>query len=440
MGHVVNSGRVYRRLQRRLDGTMFGAPESPVFTKILQLLFSPEDAVLAIKIPTWLTPLDDLAAGLGIPRDELGGRLHEMAQRGLIYDVSHKGRRYFALAPFVFGFFEFSFMRTRDDISLAELARLFDRYMREDDRPARSVFQGQMQPGRALVHEEALPEGDHTEVLDWERTSQIVRSASAIGVSICACRHEASHLGRACDRPLRSCLAFNYAAESLIRNGFADQITIEEAEQILQECKDAGLAQLGDSVRSRVSYICNCCGCCCEMVQAVKCFDIRGAILTSNWIVEVDARRCTGCGKCAEVCPVDAIDMTWQTNGKKPRSRAVPEETLCLGCGVCQARCESGAIRMTPREQRVFTPRTYIERIVTMAIERGKLAELVFDNPQRLSHRALGPIARVIEKSPVFKAAMAIKPLQSAFLNRVVANARRNLGDLCEIYEQDIPL
>jgi len=435
MGHIVSSDHVYRVLQRRLDHTVFGAPDSPVFTKILQLLFSPEDAALAGKIPIWLTPLDELSAGLRIPRGELGGRLHEMAQRGLIYDILHKGRRYFALAPFIFGFFEFTFMRVRDDIPLAELARLFDLYMHDDERPGRSAFQGQMQAGRALVHEEALPEGDHTEVLDWERASHIVRSASAIAVSICACRHEANHLGRACDRPLRSCLAFNYAAESLIRNGLADQITIEEAEQILQECKDAGLAQLGDTVRSRVAYICNCCGCCCEMVQAMKRLDIRGAILTSNWIVEVDAQRCTGCGKCAEVCPVDAIDMTWRTNGKKPRSQAVPEETLCLGCGVCQAQCESGAIRMKPRERRVFTPRTHVERIVAMAIERGRLSDLVFDNPQRLSHRALGPIARAIEKSPVFKAAMAVKPLQSAFLNRVVANAKRNLGEICEMYE-----
>ena len=44
-------------------------------------------------------------------------------------------------------------------------------------RFAHAVFAGQTQIGRALVREEALPAGDHTEVLDWERASAIVEGA-----------------------------------------------------------------------------------------------------------------------------------------------------------------------------------------------------------------------------------------------------------------------
>jgi hypothetical protein len=58
--------------------------------------------------------------------------------------------------------------------------------------------------------------------------------------------------------------------------------------------------------------------------------------------------------------------------------------------------------------------------MVTMAIERGKLANLIFDEPERLGYRALGRIFSVLENSPPVKAAMAIKPLRSAFLNALV--------------------
>jgi NAD-dependent dihydropyrimidine dehydrogenase PreA subunit/biotin operon repressor len=433
MGHIVNPDRKYRLLQQRLDHNVTGAPESPTFMKILRLLFSPEEAELARRLPGQPTSLDVLSRKLGIPQAALGDKMTEMAQRGLVVDFEHDGQRYFSLPPVAIGFFEFTFMRARDDLPMAELAHLFEEYMLEDDRFARSVFQGQTQLGRSLVREEALSEEDHTEILDWERASHIVRSASAVGVSLCACRHLANHLGRACDRPQQTCLSLNYAAEMLIRCGLAQPITTDQAMRILGECKEIGLAQTGDNVQRKVTYICNCCGCCCGMIEAIKTFDIRNAIVTSNWIMEVDLSRCKGCGSCARVCPVEAIEITQEREGGRKRKWAVRDETLCLGCGVCYSACKNGGITMKPRAQRVFTPETIFDRIVSMAIERGRLADLIFEDPERLSHRALGRIVGVLEKSPPFKAAMAIEPLRSAFLSATVRGAKRRLREIGEV-------
>jgi ferredoxin len=430
MGHHVNPARGYTLLQQRLDRNVTGAPASPVFTRILQMLFTPEEAELARHVPSRPTSVDTLAKRLSLPADELAARLTEMAERGCMLDLTHEGRRYFMLPPVVIGFFEFTFMRTRDEATLAELARLFDRYMHDDDRFKRSVFEGQTQVGRSLVHEEALPDGlaDHVEVLDWERASSIVESASMHAVSLCSCRHKEGHLGRDCGRELRTCLTLNGSVEPLVRSGNAERITAAEALAIIQQSKEAGMAQTADNVRQQVSYICNCCGCCCGMMSAAKTFELRHAIVTSNWIMTVRKTRCTGCGRCVKACPINAISLEKETTGDARRAWAARDEDLCLGCGVCYSACRSGAIAMRPRPRRVFTPEDVFDKTVAMAIERGKLAGLLFPERDTLRHRALGRVVESIEKSPPVKAALAIQPLRSAFLTAVVKGARRGAG------------
>lgn len=422
MGHIANPDREYRLLQNRVDHTVTGAPDSPALMQILHLLYTPEEAQLARQIPTIPTPLRKLAGKMGLPEEELDGKVTELARRGVLMDFYYKDRRYVMLPPVVIGFFEFVFMRARNDLPMAELARLFDQYMHDGDRFANSVFGGNTQVGRSLVHETALPEGDHTEILDWERASRLIETASAVGLSLCACRHKKQHLGKACDAPMEVCMTLNSGAESMARNGIARLVSQEEGLRVLEECRNAGLAQTGDNVKRNVTYICNCCGCCCGMMEAAKTHVLRHPIVTSNWIMDVDEEKCRGCGKCVEACPINAIEVK-QTSPESKKKKAVRDADLCLGCGVCHAACKFGGISMKARERRVFTPETTFDRVVTMAIERGKLAQIVFEDPEKLSHRALSRIFGILEKTPPWKAAMNVQPLRSAFLKAMLGSA-----------------
>lgn len=416
MGHRINSEKEYLLLQKRLDLNLTGAPYSPVFIDILKLVFTAEEAELARFIPLRPTKREQLARTLKMPEAVLREKLDAMAERGLVLDFEHQGDAFIVLAPVVIGFFEFIFMRTRGDLPMAELARLFEEYMFLDDRFARDVFAGETQLARALVSEEALDAADFTEVLDWEKASQIVSTARTVGVSLCACRHKAEHLGKACAAPQKTCLTFGTSAEMLIKRGMAERVDSHDGMRILELSKAAGLAQLADNVKRQVGFICNCCGCCCGMMQAVRRFDLRGAVVTSNWIAVIDDAACKGCGACARACPVNAIEMAGKIADR--------EESLCLGCGVCKQACKFAAIHMQARMPRVVTPETTFDKIVSMALERGKLSNFLFDDPSKWSHRALGRIAAVIEKSPPTRALLAVAPIRSKFLTMLAASKK----------------
>jgi hypothetical protein len=59
-----------------------------------------------------------------------------------------------------------------------------------------------------------------------------------------------------------------------------------------------------------------------------------------------------------------------------------------------------------------------------MAIERGKLQHLVFDNQALASHRALAAILGVILRLAPVRRAMASEQLKSRYLEKLLGRAR----------------
>jgi ferredoxin len=106
-------------------------------------------------------------------------------------------------------------------------------------------------------------------------------------------------------------------------------------------------------------------------------------------------------------------------NGSRPY--AVLDESICLGCGICVRNCPQTAIRLYPRPQRVITPLDMVHRTVQMAVERGVLQNLIFDNHALLSHRMMAALLGVILKLPSIKQAMAKEQLQSLYLEALIA-------------------
>jgi len=75
---------------------------------------------------------------------------------------------------------------------------------------------------------------------------------------------------------------------------------------------------------------------------------------------------------------------------------------------------------MTARERRVITPATTAHRSVLMAIERGKLQDLIFDNRALFSHRAMAALFGAILRLPPAKRIMASRQMKSVYLERLL--------------------
>ena len=417
MAHNTIKSR-YSQLADRLNNFPQGAPPSEHLNKILKILFSEKEAQLVSLLPIKPFTLEKAGSIWKMDLSSTQKVLDELAGRAILVDVEENGKSVYTLPPPMAGFFEFSMMRIRDDIDQKALSELFYQYLNvEEDFISELFTRGETQLGRTFVHEPVLTNENALHVLDYERASQVIETASHSAVGTCYCRHKMEHVGKACDAPMEICMTFNSSAESLIKHGHARQIDKVEAIDLLQTAYDNNLVQFGENAQNRVSFICNCCGCCCEAMIATRRFALLTPVHTTNFIPGIHDEECNGCGKCVNVCPVEAMTLISANDphhSKMKRARLDAER--CLGCGLCVRVCTKGNMHLKSRPERVITPINGIHRVVMMAIERGKLQNLIFDNRVLFSHRALAAVLGVILKLPPIKQAMASEQIKSRYL------------------------
>ena len=352
--------------------------------------------------------------------------LDHLCEKALLVDSYHNGIRKFVMPPPMAGFIEFALMRTRGDIDQHYLGELYYQYMNvEEDFIKDLFFATETKLGRVYVQEPVLTNDKTNHILDYERATHIVEEAEYIGLGLCYCRHKMFHAGHPCEinAPWDVCLTFDNVARSLAQHGdYARLISKAEALDALERSYASNLVQIGENVREHPAFICNCCGCCCEALQAARHFSPMQPVATTNYIPEISLENCVGCGKCAKVCPVLAISMEEGENGKK---KAVVNREICLGCGVCARNCAVKAIELKRRPEQIITPVNSTHRFVLQAIEKGTLQNLIFDNQAFANHRAMAAVFASILELPPVKQALASKQLRSVYLDRLLSHHKK---------------
>jgi Pyruvate/2-oxoacid:ferredoxin oxidoreductase delta subunit len=185
-------------------------------------------------------------------------------------------------------------------------------------------------------------EGDH-HVLNMENVKRILSSARKISVMDCGCRTIYGH----CDAPLNVCLDLNEVAERHMAIGWAREITLDEALDILERTHEAGLVHMayghGEFYEPGViNSVCSCCSCCCGIFSGVLRFGRYPHLLTSHATSVTDASACSDCGVCVDRCQFGAREMV--------DGSFAFDQDLCFGCGLCVSTCPTYAIALVDKQ------------------------------------------------------------------------------------------
>ncbi|MBT4290468.1 MAG: 4Fe-4S dicluster domain-containing protein [Deltaproteobacteria bacterium] len=425
MGHLVGKD-IYRKLGKKLDSMYVRTPWNDKLFRIIKELYSEPEARLIVDMPLGIVDLNAIKATSSFNIKQIQKLLDDLIGKGLVIDFGEESKKLYTISPMVVGIFEYTMMRTRGELNPKLWSQLFNDYMMGDDSFFKANFKSGQQVSvmRTIPHEESLAPSEFVEILDYEKAEGLIKDHKRFAVGICSCRHEKHHLNeKICAVPMESCTSFGQAAKYMIEHGFAQSISRSEMLDNLSRSKDLGLVLNTDNVKNEASFMCHCCGCCCNLLVGIRKFGYANVVVTSNYIASVNDLSCDGCGKCAKACPINAITMKKDISPDSRRKKLPEIDTeFCLGCGVCALSCQPKSLVLIHRPQKVLHPENLTERIILQALERGTLQNFIFTHPHKITHQFLRTlIGSFLKLSPVKKSLMS-QHLRSRFLSVLMKN------------------
>lgn len=340
---------VYQKLADHLNNVGMGYPVRETLLEILRENLNPLEAEIALALPTGVIPfstvsVSDIGTRVAMARDELESALDHLAEKGFLYvGPTSTGEKGYALLHVGFGFPQTFFWKGEDTPHARKMALLvakyFNRGVTSEAYGSESKHYRYIPVGKAIKH-------DLQAVFPVQLIEQVIANARRIAVAHCPCRVSYQLIGRGCEHPTEVCIKFDELADFVVDKGLARELTKEEALDVIRVTEKAGLVHFVDNAEGEIKHNCNCCGCACWNVGNIRRRKIpRDSIMAMYFMRETDSNECSGCGECATICPVEAVQM----------KDGVPiiDRDWCIGCGVCATVCPTNAVVLKAREDKI---------------------------------------------------------------------------------------
>jgi Na+-translocating ferredoxin:NAD+ oxidoreductase subunit B len=334
----------------------FPATESGVEIRLLELMFTPDEARLALHLSAIPESLPAIHRRIKhkLSLEDLRAQLNHMAEKGLIHRLPGKSGPKFCKAPLVVGMYEAFVNRLTPELE-RKVRAYFDEKLGAE--LARLSPQLRTVPVNKSIPIER-PVGQYDDLRRYVDTSP-----GPFAAQPCICRQGKDLTGEACRQTSerRNCLLIGFAATSLIQKGIASEISKERMLGLLEDADRDGLVLQPQNTREPL-FVCCCCGCCCGVLTTARKLPRPADAFASDFIAEIDATVCEVCGECGERCQMDAIASDHQP----PKIL----EERCIGCGLCVSTCPSGAMRLRTMPERKPPPKDTRTLYMTMFQER----------------------------------------------------------------------
>jgi ferredoxin len=351
---------VYEELRKKLDDMATGYPktESKIEIKILKQLFNENQAELFLALTPIPEKLEDIALRLERDVDELGKKLEEMAQKGLIFRKRKEDSVSYSAVPFVVGIFEYQVKQLNKEVA-CDIKQYFD------EKLGKTIMGHKHPVMRAIpVNKQLVTEWP---IAPYDDVEKIFDKEDKIAILNCICRTWGRFTENGCNKPLETCFYFGSHADYFVENQIGRYVEAEEAKKIIKETlsKTGLVLQLGSG--QQPGAVCMCCGDCCNMLLSLKMQPNPAEAAKSNYQIRVDSEKCEGCEDCIERCQMDAIQVSTDV--------AQIDYDRCIGCGACTFGCSNGALSLIrkPEEELYTPPANIFETYMDIMVERGKL-------------------------------------------------------------------